>query len=218
MIEDGKSPMHNGALIVGKEAVVAERRPAPKLLAPGAASRRNHSLPGPHVKDPESIELLSQETDRDALRDAWADFLGPVPFQWFATLTFETNVHPEAALKRFRRFTNDLNRRLYGRRWMNRADGGIYWIVAIERQKRGVVHLHALMGDSQDLNAITRRLDWMDYWNEIAGFARIEAIRSDDAALRYVTKYVIKDGEIEFSRNLGDVRQPRQPQLPAIAE
>lgn len=69
------------------------------------------------------------------------------------------------------------------------------------------MHLHALMGDSNDLNQMARRLTWMDRWQEMAGFARIEAVRSDDAALRYVTKYVIKDGEIEFSRNLGGVTQ-----------
>ena len=51
----------------------------------------------------------------------------------------------------------------------------------------------------------------MDYWNELAGFARIEAIRSNDAALRYVTKYVIKDGDIEFSKNLGDSKQQTLP-------
>lgn len=38
------------ALIVGKEAVVAARRPVPKLAAPGPADRLHHGLQGPHVK------------------------------------------------------------------------------------------------------------------------------------------------------------------------
>jgi hypothetical protein len=63
------------------------------------------------------------------------------------------------------------------------------------------------MGDANNLDQVARRLTWMDRWNELAGFARIETVRSDDAALRYVTKYVIKDGDIEFSRNLGRVSQ-----------
>jgi hypothetical protein len=197
------------ALITGREAVVAERRPAPSFLAPGPDGRLNHGLQGPRVKAPAWTDT---EVDRSALRDAWAGFLSPIPFQWFATLTFETNVHPEAALKRYRWFTNGINRTLYGRRWEKRPDSGIHWVVASERQKRGVVHLHALMGDPNDLNQIARRLTWMDKWQEMAGFARIEAIRSDDAALRYVTKYVMKDGDIEFSKNLGAVAQ----QLPLI--
>jgi hypothetical protein len=200
------------ALIMGKEAVVAARQPAPEPLAPGPDGRLNHGLPGPHVKA-HSGALGPMVLNRRLLRDEWAAFLSPIPFQWFGTFTFETRVHPEAALKRWRRFTNNMNRRLYGRRWSSRPPRGIYWIVASERQKRGVIHLHSLMGDANDLNNIARRLSWMDHWNEMAGFARIEAIRSDDAALRYVTKYVTKDGEIEFSENLGDVK--RQPPLSA---
>lgn len=187
---------------MGKEGVVAERRPAPKLLAPGPAGRRHHALLGPHVKARTAGGLTFAFGNR-ALRNAWADWLSAIPFQWFLTLTFETNVHPEAALKRFKRFTNDLNRSLYGRRWMRKPPGGVFWVVAVERQKRGVVHLHALMGDQNDLNELARRLTWMDAWNEIAGYARIEAIKSEAAVLRYVTKYVVKDGDIEFSSNLG---------------
>jgi hypothetical protein len=189
---------------MGKERVVADRRPAPKPSTPGPEGLLNHDAQQPRVK---SQAYSGIGIDRQALRNAWSEFLSPIPFQWFATLTFETNVHPEAALKRYRRFTNDLNRSLYGRRWEKLANAGIHWIVATERQKRGVVHLHALMGDPNDLNLIARRLTWMDRWAEMAGFARIEAIHSDDAALRYVTKYVIKGGDIDFSRNLGGTGQ-----------
>ena len=191
--------------------MVAERQPAPKLLAPGPAGRLNHGLQGPHVKA-DSFETFPK-SETQLLRDAWAEFLSAYTFQWFATLTFETNVHPEAALKRWRFYTNQLNRSLYGRRWQKKEHGGIYWILGIERQKRGVIHFHALMGAVNDLNEIARRLFWMDYWNELAGFARIEAIRSNEAALRYVTKYVVKGGDIEFSKNLGD---PMQQTLPGV--
>ena len=189
--------------------MVAERQPAPKLLAPGPAGRQNHGLQGPHVKD-DSFEAFPK-SETQLLRDAWAEFLSAYTFQWFATLTFETNVHPEAALKRWRFYTNQLNRALYGRRWQKKEHGGVYWILGIERQKRGVIHFHALMGAVNDLNEIASRLACMDYWNELAGFARIEAIRSNEAALRYVTKYVVKGGDIEFSKNLGDPMQQRLP-------
>lgn len=144
---------------------------------------------------------------KDALRGAWSEFLSEYSFQWFATLTFENRVHPEAAMKRWRLFTNNLNRALYGRRWHKTDHGGVFWILGIEYQKRQVIHFHALMGAEQDLNQVARRLTWMDYWSEIAGFARIEAIRDNESALRYVTKYVVKDGEIELSTNLGCSKQ-----------
>ena len=196
---------------MGREAVVAERQPAQKLLAPGPAGRLNHGLQGPHVKAVPCEGFPKSEEQQ--LRDAWVIFLSVYTFQWFATFTFETNVHPEAALKRWRFFINQLNRALYGRRWQKKEHGGVYWILGIERQKRGVIHFHALMGAVNDLNEIASRLSCMDYWNELAGFARIEAIRSNEAALRYVTKYVVKGGDIEFSKNLGD---PMQQTLPGV--
>ena len=38
----------------------------------------------------------------------------------------------------------------------------------------------------------------MDRWNELAGFARIEPIESAAAVSRYVSKYVVKRGEIDM--------------------
>ena len=201
----------NDTLIMGKNAVVAERQPGPERLAPGPAGRLNRGSQGPHVKVRSGEDL--PKSQKQILRDAWVTFLTAYEFQWFATFTFETKVHPEAALKRWRFFTNQLNRSLYGRRWQRKVHGGIHWILGIEFQKRGVIHFHALMGSAEDLNQQARRLSWMDYWNELAGFARIDAIRSNEAALRYVTKYVVKDGEIEFSKNLGD---PTQQTLPGV--
>ncbi len=197
------------ALIVGKEAVVADRQSASLLYAARPTGRLHHGFQGPHVKAHLCEEL--PKSQKQLLRDEWVTFLSDYEFQWFATLTFETKVHPEAALKRWRFFTNQLNRSLYGRRWQKKEHGGIHWILGIEYQKRGVIHFHALMGAENDLNTLARRLTWMDYWNELAGFARIEAIRSNESALRYVTKYVIKDGEIEFSKNLGNSTQETLP-------
>src|SRR5688572_10676936 len=97
------------ALIMGKEAVVAERQPAPVLPAPGPDGRLNHGLQGPHVKA-RSFAAAPLVLNRRLLQEQWASFLSPIPFQWFGTFTFETRVHPEAALKRWRRFTNNLNR------------------------------------------------------------------------------------------------------------
>lgn len=181
-------------------------------LAPaGAAGRRSHGSPGPGVKAPTTgLRQPGEKTERELLQEAWIALLEPFGFQWFCTLTFELNVHPESGLKKFKRFTNEINRALYGRRWMKTNQGGIHWVVALERQKRGVIHFHALMGAHEDLNVVARRLSWMDRWQVLAGFARIEPIRDNTAVRRYVTKYVVKGGDIEFSQNL---RQPQQLDL-----
>jgi hypothetical protein len=50
------------------------------------------------------------------------------------------------------------------------------------------------MAGVQDL----RRLTWMDRWHELAGYARIEPMDAADAVVQYVSKYVVKGGEIDM--------------------
>jgi hypothetical protein len=48
-------------------------------------------------------------------------------------------------------------------------------------------------------------------WNELAGFARIEPIKRAELVQRYVSKYVIKGGEIDLG---GPLMQRRLEQAP----
>jgi len=159
-----------------------------------------------------------------AIRNAWCEFLGRWDWQWFCTLTFRDIVHPEAANKSFRYFTSKLNRQLYGPRWYKKAYGGIPWVRALEYQRRGVIHFHALFADVEGV----RRLSWMDEWDRIGGYARIEAIKDKWAVRRYVTKYCLKEGEIELGGALSKParlllnqipsRIPAQPALPLTTD
>jgi hypothetical protein len=141
--------------------------------------------------------------DRGALRDAWIALLGRWMWDWFCTFTFRDLVHPEAADKRFRVLVSQANRVLYGHRWHKKGEG-IRWVRALEYQKRDVIHYHALLAGVQDL----RRLTWMDRWHELAGYARIEPIESTAAVARYVSKYVVKGGEIDLG---GPLKPPELP-------
>jgi hypothetical protein len=141
-------------------------------------------------------------TPLDPLSEAWADFLGRWPWDWFGTHTFRVETHPEAADKVFRVFVSKINRRLYGVRW-NKHKRGIRWVRALELQRRGVIHFHTLMGGA-GLSEL-RRLEWMDLWNELAGYARITQPENSDAVRRYCAKYVIKGGEIDMG---GPLQRP----------
>lgn len=61
-------------------------------------------------------EIPEKRSFRTCLSDSWADFIKGFQFDWFLTLTFRESKHPEAAHKLWRKFVNDLNRNLYGRR------------------------------------------------------------------------------------------------------
>lgn len=138
------------------------------------------------------------------VHDGWAEFIGRYHWEWFVTLTFTDDIHPEAALKSMHVWKSKLNREVFGHRWNEKKPYGVYWVVAIEYQKRGVLHLHLLISGVGN----TRRLSYMDIWAEMGnknGWARIEPVDKNDAVSMYLTKYVTKDGEIFLSPNLPNV-------------
>ncbi len=157
--------------------------------------------------------MMSICLNREAQAHAWREFIGRFPMQWFCTLTFTEDVHPERAAKLFRLFIRRLNKSLYGSHYERRGHAGVFWVLAWEYQKRGVLHFHALLGDVENLNARARRLHWMDTWHGFgapAGYARIEEIQSQHAVNDYVTKYVTKGGQIDLSCSLRSFAQQRE--------
>jgi hypothetical protein len=100
---------------------------------------------------PDRARLLSDQTiiSIRALQDAWIVFLRQWAWQWFYTFTFRESVHPESADKRFRLLISMVNRELYGLRW-HKKGFGVQWVRALEFQKRGVIHYHALVAGVED--------------------------------------------------------------------
>ncbi len=85
------------------------------------------------------------------------------------------------------------NRMAFGHAWAKRGLG-VTWVRALEYQKRGTIHFHALLGDVGRL----RRLTLMDRWKDLAGFARIGAVNDQERVRKYVAKYVAKNCDIEL--------------------
>lgn len=139
---------------------------------------------------------------RNAVQQAYGDWLAQFRWQWFCTLTFRDPPHPETAEKRFGYWVHRLNQTLYGRRY-KRHHQGIYWVLALEYHKSGVIHFHALLGDQEDLNVRLLRIDAAALWVELAGFAKIDPIDEKLVAVtRYVSKYVTKGGDLTLSDTL----------------
>ena len=116
------------------------------------------------------------------LQDAWGAWIETLArWEWYVTLTFAELVHPEAADKRWRAFV----RQVEGR---HRT---IRWVRALEYQRRGVIHFHALMAGLDDLtyNTVRRRWTW--------GYSWIEAYQPGRGANYYLGKYLAKGGEID---------------------
>ena len=160
-----------------------------------------------HVDLPDQPELYGVRDTR--ARDGYAAMLSRRPWHWFVTLTFRPDhernsggVHPEKADKAFRVLLSKINRECYGVRWYKRPDGGLMWARGQEFHKDGRIHFHALAAaPDADLNSLTRRMRWVDWWWGEFGIARIERPESQQDVCDYVSKYVVKDGEVDFSPN-----------------
>lgn len=152
----------------------------------------------------------------NAQGDAYAELIKRQSWHWFLTLTFkpekcgpQAGMHPEAADKAFRLLISSINRSIYGPRWHKKPHGGITWARGQEFHKSGRIHFHALASAPNcDLNLLARRMDWVDWWWNHFGIARIERPSSQDDVCAYVSKYVVKDGEVDFSANYGRYQPP----------
>ena len=96
------------------------------------------------------------------MQAAWLSLIKKYePYDWFATLTFRDPIHPEIADRRFRRLVHQINQDLYGGNYRKKKKS-ITWFKAMERQKRGVLHFHCLIG-SPDMYRL-RRDKYMKAW------------------------------------------------------
>ena len=144
-----------------------------------------------------------------AVRDAWTEWLSAAPWDLFLTLTDGGYPHPETMLKRCRYLCAKVNDSLYGKHWRRRGVG-IEYVTGIERQQRGSCHTHSLLRlpnhDVRDREQFSLKT-WQKFATSLGGFAWLEIPRDTADITAYVTKYVLKDGELELSPNLN----PWQP-------
>lgn len=170
-----------------------------------------------HADLPDQPELYGVRDTR--ARDGYAALLTREPWHWFATLTFRRDherasggIHPEKADKAFRFFIRALDEHLYGQqREVRRRDRqSIVWARGQEFHKDGKVHFHALLAaPDRDLNASESRYFWHEFWFREFGRNQIEVPQCQGDVVAYVSKYVTKDGEVDFSHNFGRARPPR---------
>ncbi len=107
--------------------------------------------------------------------------------------------------KRSRYLFSEVNRSLYGNHWQRRTSA-LKWVLGIERHKNGNPHAHALLyAPGLDLRnpKIFSYREWKDFANWLGGYTWLEPVRAAADAVRYGTKYVLKDGDISLAPGFG---------------
>jgi hypothetical protein len=149
----------------------------------------------------------------EALRDAWAHWLSERPWDLFLTLTSEHRTHPESLHKRFGYCVHKISDELYGRA-VTRRRCLIEYVNGIERHKSGWPHSHAVLRlPGVDLAERTQfSLEhWQKFISDTGGWCWLQRPRSQGDVVSYVTKYVVKDGELVLSDNLEPTSDPTPP-------
>lgn len=165
-------------------------------LSTGQAPGRN--LPASVALEPSCGKVSVCNVGR-GLSGAWTGFISDLEekygqYQWFGHFTFAEPLHPEQANKRWMRFVREINTKLYGRRFREHGDG-ITWARGQENQRRDAIHFHGFFGNGVKK---LRRLDFMDIWQGMCeGYCRIWPYDGKMNAVSYITKYVVKEGDID---------------------
>lgn len=147
--------------------------------------------------DNTALFCLSGSEIRRRAAKGYADFLEDPrwSWQWYITLTFTAEIHPEQANKYFYRWIRKINEIAYGKHYRKHG-GGVTWVRGLEFQRRGVIHFHALIsGIPEDFNRLSAMILWEDTGKK-CGFARIYPYK--EGACSYISKYVSKGGELDI--------------------
>ncbi|MCB9112307.1 MAG: hypothetical protein H6634_13770 [Anaerolineales bacterium] len=135
------------------------------------------------------------------LQNAWSEYVaGFAPWLSFWSLTFAEadrthDVTRSEAEFLWRRLVQSLNRDLYGNHY-TRIVGHCYfsYALAFEYQKRGVLHMHAL---------VDKRTNWEfanRLWRMMAGIIKIKPVADLNGVSHYMSKYVTKGGDLVLYR------------------
>jgi hypothetical protein len=107
------------------------------------------------------------------------------------TLTFEQfDISGQLAWNKFKKWIHEINKEVLGPKYKRSWKHCYFsYVVVPEYQTRGTIHYHVLI-DNWFPWKFAQKLWW-----DLAGFIKIKKVNNTEAAIRYVMKYITKEGE-----------------------
>jgi hypothetical protein len=125
---------------------------------------------------------------------AWGKWLHRLPWGWWCHLTFVIPPSRDRAEKLFTAWIHGLNHKLFGRSYY-RHHTGARWVRGMEWQRRGAIHFHVLIAETERLDIAEAARAWKKLAN---GDAKIELYDNKQGATHYLAKvyFGLQTGEI----------------------
>lgn len=135
--------------------------------------------------------------------------LVPLDTDWISNISYNKTAQEKFARQQYLIWMRRLNESIYGRRF--REHGlGVDNTYGMEFQRRGVIHLHALLRGIPDAVSM---IEWaVKWWHQHpnSGYSTIEAYDPKRGAAWYLAKYIAKGGQVDLwlsKKTLAQVRQ-----------
>jgi hypothetical protein len=134
--------------------------------------------------------------DAGAVSSAWGTWLHTFSWGWWCHLTFRLPPAREKAEKLFTAWIHRLNQKIFGRSFY-RFHTGARWARGIEWQRRGAIHFHVLIAETEqlDIKEAVRK------WRKLSGGnAVIDLYDPTRGATHYLAKVYsgLQTGEIHI--------------------
>jgi len=149
---------------------------------------------GPAEAPPGWEQVQNPAIRNREVREAWVTWAASArDWKNYLTLTYRDFINQDAAVNMWRRFIQTLNHHSFGNNYTRNVHHSYFsYIMGVEKQTRDVLHFHALIDRPIDYSYIHAT------WSRWAGFAWIERVRDPISCADYITKYVVKGGDIFF--------------------
>jgi len=147
-------------------------------------------------------DFNEDDLQRLALQNAWIAFLSTYEWNLYCHLTFPKCSVQMAADKAFDVWIHDLNRKEFGHHYWKHPNIGVIWARGYERQERGDIHFHAIVG-ALGKGTVTTELA-MKRWTKIThGNVKITLFDASKKGIEYIVKHCMpNNGNIEISKSL----------------